>query len=202
MGYYTPDWIHIRSEWDFLVLPLAALIGVVVLGILFFIYPRRFPKERMSRLRLFVGAILITVALTVICFVRLFWAVRAVDFIAQGGTNAQIITIIEKALELPLPQKTTVSAATMFGWREYVYWYGVRVDTKELIPAAQKAGYEEMPYDKVEQDFRRPEVVTKWAKETGFTPTQVFRRQSETGARVTIVLDQARGLALIQAVDS
>lgn len=202
MGYYTPDWIHIRSEWDFLVPPLAALVGVILLGILLFVYPRRFPKEWISRLRLFIGAVLITGALTIICLVRSFWAIRAVDFIKQGGSNAQIVKVIEKSTDFPLPQKTAVSAAVMLGWREYIYWYGMKVDTDELMRSVQKADYTEMSYDKLGHDLRDPEVITRWAKETGFTPTQVFRKQSETGDRITIVLDQARGLALIQAVDS
>lgn len=203
MGYYTPDWIHIRSYWDFFFLPLAALAGVVVFGVLFFVYSRRFPKDIALRVAFMLAAILITVAALFSSFAQCFWSCHAVDFVHEGRSNADILANIESLTRVPMPPGTSVPVAVMFGWREYTFWYGTKTDTGRLAQAAREAKYQEIsPVDAKYDPYHSPELLTKWAQETGFTPTQAFRKQSETGDRVTIFLDQSRGLTLIEAVDA
>jgi len=202
MGYYTPDWIHIRSEWDFLVPPLAAWAGTVILGVLFFVYPRRFPKDIGLRVALMLAAVLITVALSFSGLARCFWSIHAVDFVGQGKGNAELFENGERLTGLSLPPGTTFPVAVMFGWREYTSWYGMRTDTAELAQAARVAGYQEISPAHDENDPPPcPELLTSWASEKGFTPTLILRKQDPPEKRVTLMIDTVRGLAVAEVID-
>lgn len=203
MGYYTPDWVHIRSQWDFFFLPLAALIGVAVLGVLFFVYPRRFPKDIALRAAFMLAVILITVSALFFSFSQCFWSCHAVDFVHQGRSNADILADMDRLTGVPIPQETSVQVAVMFGWREYTFWYGITTETEMLARAAREAQYQETsPVDAKYDPDHSPELLTNWVRETGFTPTLILRKRDDFGEQKTMTLDPVRGLALVEVIDS
>jgi len=201
MGYYTPDWIHIRSEWDFFFLPLAAFSLVFVLGVLFFVYPRRFPKDAARRIALMTSAVVGACALLLYAFLQRGWASHAVDFLSLGKGTPEILADLAEYTGFPLPPETTVSVAAMFGSREYTFWYATQTDAAKVQQELRELNYEAVSLKQPAfSDQLQPELLTRWIRQSGFSPTLIFRKQtSETF--VTACVDQSRNLALFVVND-
>ncbi len=195
MGYYTPDGVHIRSEWDFFILPLAALAGVIALLVMTIIHARN-PKRRLRwHFVAIAAATLTTLFLYFYAFARASWSVHALDVVKVGWSNGEILADIHRSTDIPLPPDATVVVGVSMGWRKYENQYAVKIDCVKLMRDLRRLNYNEQMPDPGERVKIQPELVTNWICESGFTPTAIFSAET-TRPIISVEVDPKRNLAL------
>ena len=196
MGDYTPDGIHIRSEWDFFILPLAGLIGVILLAAMTIIHARN-PERRLRwHFVAIAGAILATILLYFYAFGRAGWSTHALDIVKTGWSNGEILAEIQRKTDIPLPPDATVIVGVSMGWRKYQNQYAVKMNGTKLMSDLRRLNYTERTPGSGSQRETQPELVTNWIHESGFTPTVIFHGET-TDPLISVQVDPQRNLALI-----